>query len=260
MCRHAILKPRYGYRRIRVLLMQEGLSMSKEKALRLWRKAGLLQPRKRPRKNPARSASLLAAHAINDVWAYDFVHDGCANGQQLKCLTVIDEYSREALAIEVDGSVKSERVIEVLSRLISERGLPRAIRSDNGPEFVAHKVSKWAKSLDLQMLLIEPGKPWQNGINESFNGKFRDECLSVEWFRNRREAGVIIEQWREEYNTRRPHSSLGNMPPAEYSKRESARHGPCTPDIVAYACPEQGPRRTSRQPCNLWVDPNLRWT
>ena len=162
-----------------------------------------------------------AVTTVNEIWAYDFVHDGCANGQKLKCLTILDEYSREALAIDVGGSIRNECVIEVLSRLVSERGLPKALRSDNGLEFISNALKAWAGDLQLPLLFIEPCKPWQNAFSESFNGKFRDECLSLEWFRKRREARVVIEQWRKEYNTERPHSSLGNVTPAAF-----ARHAP----------------------------------
>jgi len=148
----------------------------------------------------------------NQVWAYDCVFDACANGQQLKCLTVVDEYTRESLAIDVSGSIRSGRVIEVLARLISERGEPAVLRSDNGPEFVSKAILRWAVSNRLETALIEPGKPWQNGTNESFNGKFRDECLAMEWFRNR------IETWRRHYNEVRPHSSLGQQTPAAFRK------------------------------------------
>jgi putative transposase len=251
MRRHAALQPRFGYRRIRLRLLAEGFSIGKEKALRLWRKADLLVPRKRPRKRPARSSvSPYVATAVNEIWAYDFVHDGCANGQTLKCLTVLDEYSREALAIDVGGSIRSERVIEVLSRLISEHGLPKALRSDNGPEFVSSELKAWAEAVQLPLVFISPGKPWQNAFNESFNGKFRDECLSVEWFRNRREARVVIEHWRREYNMERPHSSLENVPPAEFARRaqrrSSACHGPCKVSGTALGPPSrQGPRHAS---------------
>ena len=122
------------------------------------------------------------------IWAYDFVFDTAATGQQLKCLTVMDEYSKEALAIDVAGSIRSPQVIAVLSRLISVRGAPRFLRSDNGPEFVATALLRWASEEQIAMAIIEPGKPWQNGCNESFNGKFRDECLNLEWFRNRTEV------------------------------------------------------------------------
>ena len=133
----------------------------------------------------------------NQVWAYDFVFDACANGQQLKCLTVVDEYTRECLAIDVAGSIRSNRVIDVVSQLISTRGAPQTLRSDNGPEFVSRALLRWALKNELGMALIDPGKPWQNGTAESFNGKFRDECLSMEWFRVRQEAKVVIESWRE---------------------------------------------------------------
>ena len=164
---------------------------------------------------PRPQAPLAAGHG----WAYDFVFDACANGQQLKCLTVVDEYTRESLAIDVAGSIRSGRVIEVLSQLISMHGAPKILRSDNGPEFVSRALLRWAANENLDMALIDPGKPWQNGTAESFNGKFRDECLSMEWFRNRTEATVVIEQWRQHYNEIRPHSSLGNQTPAAFKKQ-----------------------------------------
>ncbi len=155
----------------------------------------------------------------NELWAYDFVYDACANGQPIKCLTVVDEYTRECLAIDVAGSIRSGRVIEVLSRLISERGAPLSLRSDNGPEFVSKALLRWAARESLNLALIEPGKPWQNGLNESFNGKFRDECLSMEWFRCRDEARVVIEEWRRHYNSVRPHSSLNNITPEHFCRQ-----------------------------------------
>jgi putative transposase len=209
--------PRYGYRRIRIFLQREGHNMSGQRAHRLWQAAGLQLPRRRPRKRVARSRPRpLPPFAPNSVWAYDFVFDGCANGQQLKCLTIVDEYTRECLAIDVAGSIRSNRVIEVLSRLISERGAPAFLRSDNGPEFVSKAILQWTVKQHIHTALIDPGKPWQNGTGESFNGKFRDECLSVEWFRSRREAVVIIEAWRRHYNHVRPHSSLGYHTPVEF--------------------------------------------
>ena len=155
------------------------------------------------------------------MWAYDFVFDACANGQGLKCLTVIDEYTRECLAIDVAGSIRSERVIEVLAKLVTARGAPRSLRSDNGPEFVSRAILRWLRDERIETALIDPGKPWQNGANESFNGKLRDECLGMHWFKNRVEAKVVIEDWRREYNEDRPHSSLGNLTPAEYAKSHS---------------------------------------
>jgi putative transposase len=155
------------------------------------------------------------------VWAYDFVFDTCANGQQLKCLTVVDEWTREALAIDVAGSIRSGRVIEVLSQLVSVRGAPRYLRSDNGPEFVSAAVLRWVAAENIETAHIAPGKPWQNGTDESFNGKFRDECLNMEWFRTRREAVAIIETWRQHYNAVRPHSSLGYLTPHEFRAKQT---------------------------------------
>ena len=209
--------PRYGYRRIRIFLAREGYSMSVDRCYRLWCKAGLQVPRERPRKRIATGRPRpLAPTMRNHVWAYDFVFDACANGQKLKCLTVIDEYTRECLAIDVAGSIRSARVIEVLSRLVSHHGAPQIIRSDNGPEFVSRAVLQWITDARIDTAHIDPGKPWQNGTDESFNGKLRDECLSMEWFRSRAEACVIIEAWRRHYNTVRPHSSLGYRTPHEY--------------------------------------------
>jgi putative transposase len=217
MKRLAAQYPRYGYRRIRVFLRREGHSMSRHRAHRLWRLAGLQLPRRRPRRRVATSRPRpLPPTAPNHVWAYDFVFDACANGQQLKCLTVIDEFTRECLAIDVAGSIRSKRVIEVLGRLICEHGAPRYLRSDNGPEFVSQAILEWLASERIETALIDPGKPWQNGMDESFNGKFRDECLSIEWFRSRAEARVVIETWRRHYNYVRPHSSLQELTPIEF--------------------------------------------
>jgi putative transposase len=152
------------------------------------------------------------------------VFDSCANGQQLKCLTVVDEFTHECLAIDVAGSIRSGRVIEVLSRLMSVHGAPAYLRSDSGPEFVSHAILQWIVEANIQVALIDPGKPWQNGTNESFNGEFRDECLSVEWFRTRREAQVIIEAWRQHYNAVRPHSSLGYLTPHEFKRHDPTNH------------------------------------
>ncbi len=209
--------PRYGYRRIRIFLSRDGHRMSPGRAPRLWRVAGLQLPRRRPRKRVAAVRPRpQAPSAANQVWSYDFVFDCCANGQQLKCLTVTDEWTKEGLAIEVDGRIRSGRVIEVLSRLVSERGAPRHLRSDNGPEFVSRALLAWITTQGIDTALIDPGKPWQNGTGESFNGKFRDECLSLEWFRSRAEAKIVIETWRRHYNEVRPHSSLGYLTPKEF--------------------------------------------
>jgi putative transposase len=213
--------PRCGYRRIRIYLGRDGHRMSVGRAYRLWRAANLQLPRRRPRKRVALPRPRpQAPSGPNRVWSYDFVFDHCANGQQLKCLTVTDEFTKEGLAIEVDGSIRSPRVIDVLSRLVSARGAPAFLRSDNGPEFVSKALLSWIVAQGIGTALIEPGKPWQNGVAESFNGKFRDECLNLEWFRSRAEAKVIIEAWRRHYNEVRPHSSLGYLTPNEFVARQ----------------------------------------
>jgi putative transposase len=223
MKRLAAQYPRYGYRRIRVFLRREGHGMSRRRAHRLWRLAGLQLPRRRPRRRVATSRPRpVPAFGPNHVWAYDFVFDASASGQQIKCLTVIDEFTRECLAIDVAGSIRSGRVIEVLTRLISEHGAPRYLRSDNGPEFVSYAILEWLGKEKIETALLDPGKPWQNGADESFNGKFRDEYLSLEWFRSRGEARVVIETWRRHYNHVRPHSSLKELTPVEFKTRYHA--------------------------------------
>lgn len=214
--------PRYGYRRIRIFLGRDGHRMSVGRACRLWKAAGLQVPRKRARKRVAAARPRpQSPTGPNQVWSYDFVFDRCANGQQLKCLTVTEEFTKEGLAVEVDGRIRSARVIEVLSRLVSERGAPAFLRSDNGPEFVSKALLSWIVAQGIGTALIEPGKPWQNGVAESFNGKFRDECLSLEWFRSRTEAKVVIEAWRRHYNEVRPHSSIGYLTPNEFAAQHA---------------------------------------
>lgn len=202
------------------MLEREGLVVGRERCTRLWAAAQLQVPQKRRRRRVAASRPRPhAPEARNSVWCYDFVFDACANGQQLKCLTIVDEYTRECLAIDVAGSIRSTRVIEVLSKLISIHGAPRYVRSDNGPEFVSTALLKWVVSEQIESALIDPGKPWQNGTNESFNGKFRDECLAMEWFRNRIEAKIVIDDWRRHYNEVRPHSSLNYDTPLAFRQR-----------------------------------------
>jgi putative transposase len=213
--------PRYGYRFIAIFLARAGMPMNPKRVYRLWRKAGLTVPRKRPRKRVASSRPRpLTPTGPNEVWAYDFVFDACANGQMLKCLTVIDEFTRESLAIDVGGSIRSSRVIEVLARLICVYGAPKFLRSDNGPEFVSRAIVTWLHARGIDSAFIEPGKPWQNGTDESFNGRFRDECLSLEWFRNRDEARAVIAAWRTHYNSVRPHSTLGYLTPTQFGDKQ----------------------------------------
>ena len=248
MRRLAAQYPRYGYRRMRIFLKREGHVMSTDRMYRLWRQAALQVPRRRPRRRVAAGRPRpLPPTAANHVWAYDFVFDTCANGQTLKCLTVIDEWTRECLAIDVAGGIRSGRVIEVLTQLVSLHGAPRYLRSDNGPEFVAAAILRWLADAGIDTALIDPGKPWQNATDESFNGKLRDEYLSLQWFHNRIDAKVGIEQWRRHYNEVRPHSSLGYLTPAEFKATqiaESIEGGRSPAEPARAATEEHEERRT----------------
>ena len=210
--------PRYGYRRATVVLGRSGEVVNHKRVARVWRKAGLSLPRRRPRKRYHKAQPVMINQATrpNEVWTYDFVHDWCVTGQRLKILTVVDEYTRECLATETRTSIKSSAVLAVLERLLLERGAPRFLRSDNGSEFIAGRVKGWLAQRQIKTLYIEPGSPWQNAKGESFNGRLRDECLNMEWFRSVREAQVVIEAWRKAYNAERPHSSLKYQTPMEF--------------------------------------------
>ncbi len=198
--------PRFGYRRIAVMANQ-----SQGRVFRLWRELGLNLPKRRPRKRRCGSdIRIPGATAPNNLWSYDFVHDRLAKGALFKMLCVVDEHTRECLAIEVGKSLRNQGVILTLSRLMRLYGKPAYIRSDNGAEFTAIAVMKWLRDQNVGPAYIKPGSPWQNGFVESFNGKLRDECLSREWFLTRREAKIVIEKWRQFYNNERPHSALGN--------------------------------------------------
>ena len=214
-----------------MFLERAGLPMSHDRTHRQTyhqsRLAGLQVPQKRIRRRVNRHRSRLNVPTdIGQVWAYDFVHDVCANGQKLKCLTVIDEFTRECLAIEVEGSICSTKVIEVLTKLVCVHGAPKRLRSDHGPEFISDAIQTWLREECIQTATIAPGKPWQNESNESFNGRFREECLNLEWFQNRREAKGIIEAYRCHYNHVCPHSSLGYLSPFEFKKLHASSHRP----------------------------------
>lgn len=209
---------RYGYRRIAALLRAEGWHVNDKRVERIWRREGLKVPSKQPKR--ARlwltdgSCIRLRPYWKNHVWAYDFVSARSHDGRVIRMLTVIDEYTRECLAIEVERRLRSDDVLHCLARLFTSHGPPDHIRSDNGSEFTAEVVRDWLKRLHVKTLYIQPGSPWENGYNESFNGKLRDELLNGEIFYSLIEAKVLIEQWRIHYNTIRPHSSLGYRPPA----------------------------------------------
>jgi transposase InsO family protein len=209
---------RYGYRRVTALLRREGWRVNHKRVERIWRAEGLKVPRRQPKRKRLwladGSCVRLRPEHRDHVWSYDFVSERTMDGRPLKLLTVIDEYSRECLAIKVGRKLTSEDVLRVLGRLFVARGIPTYIRSDNGPEFTAGVVRKWLERVGVATLYIEPGSPWENGYNESFNGKLRDELLNREVFTSLWEAQVLVEGWRREYNQVRPHSALGYRAPA----------------------------------------------
>ena len=209
---------RYGYRRITALLRSAGWEVGKDRVQRIWRREGLKVPQKqRPRGRlwlNNGSCVRLRPERPNHVWSYDFMSARTHEGRTLRLLTLLDEYTRECLAIRVERRMGSQQIIEALSDVMLWRGIPEQIRSDNGPEFIAKQLRQWLANLGTGTLYIEPGSPWENGYCESFNGKLRDECLNGEIFYSLKEAQVVIEQWRVQYNTVRPHSALGYRPPA----------------------------------------------
>jgi putative transposase len=212
---------RYGYRRIAAMLRDAGWQVNDKRVERLWRREGLKVPIKQPRRkrlwlNDGSCVRLRSQYA-NHVWSYDFVHHRTEDGRAYRTLNIIDEFSRECLAIRVKRKLNSVDVIDVLTDLFIVRGIPAYIRSDNGPEFIADAVRQWIKTVGAETAYIEPGSPWENGYCESFNARFRDELLNGEIFYSLKEAQIVIEQWRRHYNTKRPHSALEYRSPAPES-------------------------------------------
>jgi len=209
---------RYGYRRVTALLNQAGWHVNHKRVQRIWRREGLKVPQKQPKKGRLwlndGSCIRLRPERPNHVWSYDFVHDRTDDGRVYRTLNIIDEFTREALAIRVDRKLNSIDVVDALTDLFILRGPPTFIRSDNGPEFIAEKVQEWISAVGAKTAYIMPGSPWENGYCESFNARFRDELLNGEIFYSLKEAKIIIEQWRQHYNRKRPHSALGWRPPA----------------------------------------------
>ena len=209
---------RYGYRRITALLQEARWLVNLKRVERIWRQEGLKVPARQPKRGRLwlndGSCIRLRPEYRNHVWSYDFVEDRTHNGRKFRMLNVIDEYTRECIAIRIDRKLKSTDVIDVLSDLFILRGVPEHVRSDNGPEFVAKAVREWITAVGAKTAFIEPGSPWENGYCESFNARLRDELLNGELFYSLAEARTVIEGWSQHYNTRRPHSSLGYRPPA----------------------------------------------
>lgn len=220
---------RYGYRRVTALLQAEGWQVNHKRVERIWRQEGLKVPQRQPKRgrlwlNDGSCVRRRPEHR-NHVWAYDFMFDRTHDGRVLRLLTIMDEHTRECLAIKVARRLNSGDVLTTLARLFLQKGVPEYIRSDNGAEFTAKAVREWLQRLGVQTLFIEPGSPWENGFNESFNGKLRDELLNGEIFNTLVEAQVLVEQWRREYNEIRPHSSLGYRPvPPKNSIRSKTSH------------------------------------
>ena len=209
---------RYGYRRVTSMLRNDGWMVNHKRVERIWRREGLKVPQKQPKRSRLwlndGSIVRLKPEFAKHVWSYDFMHDRTHNGVPFRMLNVIDEYTRECLAIRVARRLTQKDVIDVLYDLFCQSGVPVHIRSDNGSEFTARRVRNWLEKLSVKPLYIEPGSPWENGYIESFNGKLRDELLAGEIFYSLKEAQVLIEMWRKHYNTIRPHSSLDYQPPA----------------------------------------------
>jgi len=209
---------RYGYRRITAMLRDAGWAVNAKRVERIWRREGLKVPQKQPKRSRLwlsdGSCIRLRPEHPNHVWSYDFVEDRTHDGRKYRMLNLIDEFTRECLAIRVDRKLNSTDVIDILSDQFILRGIPGHIRSDHGPEFIAKAVREWIAAVGARTAFIEPGSPWENGYCESFNSKLRDELLNGEIFYSLAEARTVIEAWRQHYNTRRPHSSLGYRPPA----------------------------------------------
>jgi putative transposase len=216
-------RPRFGYRRIAALLRKEFWRASATRIYRLWRREGLKVPnKKRKRRRLGKSENgchRRCAEFKDHVWCWDFVFDHTTSGSTLKWLSIVDEYTRECLCLKVDRSITSEDVIDTLAELFAMRGVPKHIRSDNGPEFIAHAIQRWTKQLEIDTLYIEPGSPWENGFAESFHSRLRDEFLAPEVFESLVAARKLTVAWRNDYNHYRPHSSLGYVTPIEFAAR-----------------------------------------
>ena len=237
---HALVRehPRYGYRRIWALLRAEGWEVNRKRVHRLWRREGLKVPQKQRKKRrlgtSENGCARKRAERVNQVWAWDFIHDRTADGRPLKWLSIVDEHTRECLALVVARSITAETALDVLAELFRTRGVPEHLRSDNGPEFIAKAMRQWLARVGVSTLYIEPGAPWENGYAESFHSRLRDELLDREEFTSLAEAQALAARWREEYNHRRPHSSLGYQTPAAFASG-CAASAPAAPALQQHS-------------------------
>ncbi len=213
----AAARPRWGYRRLWVLLRREGYAVNWKRVYRLYRESGLAVKRRRRKRAAVARRPLPPATRPNERWSMDFVHDRLSNGRWFRSLTIVDDFTRECLAIEVDRSLTGTRVVEVLTQLARARPLAPTIVVDNGPEFAGRVLDAWAYRRGITLAFIQPGKPTQNAFIESFNSRLRDECLNAHWFVTVTEAQLTIEAWRDDYNTQHPHGSLGRQTPSAFA-------------------------------------------
>ena len=237
-------KPRFGYRRLHVLLRRSGEQVNHKRLHRVYREAGLAIRRKKRKHCVREGRPLVARTAANQEWALDFVHDAVECGRTIRVLSVVDACTRECLALEVDTSFASRRVTRVLDQIITVRGRPEAIRCDNGPELTSRHFLAWCVERQIELVHIQPGKPTQNGRVESFNGRMREECLNLSWFQNLFDARRKIAAWRIEYNEERPHSSLGYKTPKEFAEAQAAGFHTAVRearDSNAIPCPSRSP-------------------
>ena len=238
--------PRYGYRRIWALLVRDGWRINQKRVYRLWRREGYRVPRKQAKRRRTGDAGngiqRRAASCVDDVWAWDFVHDVDERGRTIRWLMIVDEFTRKSLVLEAARSFKAADVLDLLSELMLIRGVPGHIRSANGPEFIAKKIQEYLLDAGVKTLYIQPGAPWQNGYAESFNSRLRDELLAGEVFADLAEARALTADWKNAYNHRRPHSSLGYLTPASFA----SSLGP--PTVGAAPLPSEPPATTSPPP------------
>jgi len=208
----------YGYRRIHVMLLREGWKVNHKKIYRLYKLEGLMMRPKRPRRHVSACRRMIRATATypNESWSMDFMSDALYDGQKIKLLTLVDNFTRESLAIEVAWRLGGQGVVAVLMEVVEKKGLPQSIRIDNGPEFTSKVLDQWAYLNGVELDFIRPGKPTDNALIEAFNGRFREECLNESWFLSLEDAKEKVEQWQQHYNQERPHGSLGNLSPVEF--------------------------------------------